>query len=379
MHIDILTEKDEQEYSDYVLSREHTSVYASLFFRNLLLNITQPSQTLYIIARKYKDSKIVGVLPTIVKKGCHGAVLNSLPWYGSNPGIIADDYAVAIELLTSFDKIAQWLECFSATIITDPWGGFIDMADLVLKKSDNVFTSHRMSTITELPMYTNREDFVVALLDKFHQKTRNQVRKSFRECYNGKCIPGQMVGDTSVFSFLIEQHQKNMKAIGAPYKDIEFGAFSNLIVGKECELYLARQKETGKPVAALFLLYYNKTVEYFIPAIDAEYRHLDPQHLLIFSAMEEAAIKGYKYWNWGGTAIEGMDGVLRFKTRFGGFNNVYKYYTKIYKPIPENLTADDLKFLYPFFFVLPYKLLGGKDNGTGNQRSKEISEETFAK
>lgn len=49
----------------------------------------------------------------------------------------------------------------------------------------------------------------------------------------------------------------------------------------------------GRPVAALLLLYFNRTVEYFAPVIEHEYRSRQPLSFLIWQGMLDAVHRGY--------------------------------------------------------------------------------------
>jgi hypothetical protein len=108
-----------------------------------------------------------------------------------------------------------------------------------------------------------------------------------------------------------------------------------------------------------------------VPAIDDKFRHLNPLHILIVEAMKDAAKRGFKYWNWGGSNIPGMEGVLHFKTRFGGEQSVYKYYMTFGDKFPKEVQKEDWQKHYPYFYILPYNLLGGGEDGKGQESSTQ--------
>ena len=124
--------------------------------------------------------------------------------------------------------------------------------------------------------------------------------------------------------------------------------------GKDYKIYIA--KKEGKKIAALLLFYYNKTVEYFTPVIESEYRSLQPMSVLIYQAMIDASIKGFKYWNWGGT-WKSQEGVFRFKNRWNTKNIEYKYYIRINNKKIYQSSKSELLSEYPDFFVLPFDKL----------------------
>ena len=126
-----------------------------------------------------------------------------------------------------------------------------------------------------------------------------------------------------------------------------------LIYDKEYRVYVAERE--GRAVAALLVTYFNKTVDYLIPALDVDYRNYQPMNLLIYEAMKDASQKGCRYWNWGGTAAS-ANGVYHFKKRWGSEECQYYYYTRVYKDISKVLALSEEALLkeYPYFYIFPF-------------------------
>ena len=106
----------------------------------------------------------------------------------------------------------------------------------------------------------------------------------------------------------------------------------------------------------MLLFYFKDTVEYFIPAIDIEWKKEQPLSALIHIAMYDA-IKEKKIvkWNWGGTWTT-QKGVYHFKSRWGAKDLPYFYYSKIFfdeKKI-SFITPKELLKSYPFFYTIPF-------------------------
>ena len=95
---------------------------------------------------------------------------------------------------------------------------------------------------------------------------------------------------------------------------------------KDYNIYVA--KLDNKKIASLLLLYFNKTVEYFTPTVLEDYLNLQPMALILNKAFDDAKMKGYKYWNWGGTWLS-QKGVFRFKKKWGAEGSNYNYFTKV--------------------------------------------------
>jgi hypothetical protein len=345
------TEKDFFDWDEYVKTKEYAGFNASTGFLRFLNEVfTKGVTPYYIIARENKQ--IVGVLPSMLIKGKYGPVLNSMPWFGSNPGVIADNFEVEAQLIESFMNIARWTECLSATIISRPFQNII-----IYQAFDWTHFAVRIGSITELPEYVDDEQFYADLMKKLHIKTRNQLRKSINGC---EAVANDSILMSS-FNFLSKTHRENMEAIGAPVKCREFWAlYEKFTFNVDYDLLVAYEREDYDKSAALLTKYFNKTVDYMTPAILKEKRSLNPLHTLIYHAMKEAAKRGFKYWNWGGTMPTGMEGVMRFKKRFGSDQGEYIYFTKMFRAMPAEATKETLLAEYPYFYVFPFDELETK-------------------
>ncbi|MFM6007618.1 MAG: GNAT family N-acetyltransferase, partial [Sphaerospermopsis kisseleviana] len=69
--------------------------------------------------------------------------------------------------------------------------------------------------------------------------------------------------------------------------------------GKDYRIYTAHLN--GDTISALLLFYAGEAVEYYTPVIVEKYRDKQALSLIIYTAMIDASINGYKHWNWGGT------------------------------------------------------------------------------
>jgi lipid II:glycine glycyltransferase (peptidoglycan interpeptide bridge formation enzyme) len=174
-------------------------------------------------------------------------------------------------------------------------------------------------------------------------------------------LKSEINNDEYAFRFLIETHHENMQRIGGIPKENRFFESARKIFEKEKEYNLYIAYLHNKPIAAMLIFYFNKIVEYYIPAVKNEFRHMQPLSLLIALAIEDAAKKGYKYWNWGGTWLT-QEGVYRFKKRWGARDHSYYYYTRIYDDNTLYLTKEELLREYPFFYVIPFKQLEKEKN-----------------
>ncbi len=358
IQIDLLTTSREQEYSQFLLKNDRVLFNSSLKFRTLLRRITQ-GKDYYLLA--LDNNKIVGVLPTFLyENSSYGNILNSLPWYGSNPGITVNPLNtkkkdIKKKLLEGFMNIAKDKNAVLSTLITTVFEEDTDLYKSVLKPD---YTDSRVGLVTPLPPVSASID--EDLMKIFHSKTRNIVRKSLKN--NLSYSHGN---SNDIFNFLLDTHTDNMNAVGAPPKnsDLFKGVLDLFEYNSDYRIYIA--EKDGKKIAALLLKYFANTVDYFTPAIKSEYRQYQPLNFLIYNAMIDAAKNNYKYWNWGGTTIPGQEGVYHFKKRWGAEECKYYYLVNSYdnnKCLLE-LTPSQLLKEYPFFYVLPFDILNKKTAG----------------
>lgn len=352
MRVDLLTEDREEEYSQLILRDERALFNSSLIFRELLRRVTG-AQDYYLIA--LEGGRIVGTLPSFLKLNSkYGNVLNSLPWYGSNPGITVDpDFPtpkkVKANLIRAFHDLAEEKKAVTSTIITRP---FERDQELYKEQTKYDFLDSRIGMVTPLPQFS--ETFDSDLMRMFHSKTRNLVRKAQKgdmKFYHDE--------NAETRHFLADVHRKNMEAVGAPPKNMEFFEWLAKIFtyDEDYRIYIAELE--GIKIAALLVVYFSKTVEYLIPAIVADYRSFQPMSLLIFNAMKDAARRGFRYWNWGGTLLPSQKGVYHFKKRWGSDECVYYYYIRSHGDISHLLSSSKETLLkeYPYFYVLPFSEL----------------------
>jgi hypothetical protein len=155
----------------------------------------------------------------------------------------------------------------------------------------------------------------------------------------------------SLIDNLHEMHSENMTRIGGIPKSFEFFDYIKWKFPDEnWDLWYA--SVDNKLIALCLFLKFNKTVEYFVPAIQVEYRSLNPLNLLLFEAMKYYRDQGFKYFNWGGTTLPSQESVYHFKKRFGGIESKYYYYTRIFHRI--DISNEAILREYPGFFVHPF-------------------------
>ena len=322
--LSLLSAEKEENYEKFLQEHKGALFNHSLKYRNFLRNTLEDSEDLYILA--YQDDQIIGILPIFLKRFLDGkSVINSLPFFGSHGGIliannINNSSHIKKILLDKLFDIANEKKAISLTIVDNPTAVETEFYESYFKKQPS---DKRISQITDISVL-NKDDVDNELMAKFHYKTRNMVRKSLK---SGFSI--QTLQTVEAFKVLHGLHSQNMKAIDG--KEKPFFVFENIqkIFEAEKDYHIYFAKKNNEIAAGLLIFYYKDYCEYFTPVINQKYRSEQPLSLLIFKAMQDAARRGYLYWNWGGTWLT-QDGVYLFKKRWGAKDQVYNYFNKIF-------------------------------------------------
>jgi lipid II:glycine glycyltransferase (peptidoglycan interpeptide bridge formation enzyme) len=157
----------------------------------------------------------------------------------------------------------------------------------------------------------------------------------------------------NALKILARLHRQNIEAMGGRPKNwAVFEAIRETFVyDKDYKIYLAYKD--GAVIAALLVLFFNRTAEYFVPVTHRDFRTFQPMSLLVFEVMRETVGRGILYWNWGGTWLS-QSGVYRFKSRWGTHDAPYYYYVKVYDDKVLNYSKGTLLEQFPYYYVVPF-------------------------
>ena len=337
MKIKILRKEDYERYENFLLSLNESLLYYSIKYKELLENYLN-IESEYLLAID-ENNNIQGTLPLMKKEGKFGTIINSLPFYGSNGGILAKNEKAYRILLDYYNEISN--KVAGSTYITNP----------LIDNSKNVnydLVDRRIGQWTFIGYKENIEEII---LKSFEPSARRNIKKAMREKINIEV-------DNSQIDFLYETHYKNITSIGGKAKGKKFFELIDkfLETGKDYNIYIAKLDK--KRVGALLLFYYNQKVEYFTPAVVKEYRSFQALPFIIYTAMIDASKKGYKWWNWGGTWIS-QKGVYKFKKKFGAIDREYRYLIRLNNKDIYYSNKEELLREYDNFYVIPFDKLKG--------------------
>tara|TARA_Y100000591_G_C21830439_1_gene699236 strand:+ start:1048 stop:2112 length:1065 start_codon:yes stop_codon:yes gene_type:complete len=336
---------------DRLLQKSPSAMFNhSLLYRDFLRLILKDSEDRYLCA--FEDNQMRAALPVFIKHDSIGAVVNSLPFFGSHGGIVGEsnlDRKISDALLEKLNDLCQKINAISCTLIESPWEedrGRYDSFEA------NLF-DERIGQIISLP---KRADILTVendLMGLYHSKTRNMVRKGIKGGFDV-----DHDGSSETLDTLHAIHEKNIHSIGGTPK--EFSTFKAIqkIFNYDVDYRIYTASKNGKIVSALLLFYYKDMVEYFTPVTLESYRNQQPLSLLIFRSMRDAVVeREANYWNWGGTWLS-QSGVHRFKSRWGTNDYPYRYRIKTFVDFKKkDFSRSLLNAKYKYFYSVPFSVL----------------------
>jgi CelD/BcsL family acetyltransferase involved in cellulose biosynthesis len=335
--VDVLTAERNEAWDRYLSSRPGSLIYQTTRFKDFLKDLLKCEEQSLVAT---VDGEIRGVLPLLYTDGEAGRVYNSLPYYGSNGGIMADNPETFRSLCDAYAGIVRRAGALSATLVGSPFEPDYPFAP------PHTHQDVRIGQATMLPAGGDAESALASIIDSSARRNAAKARNAgvTVETNRGALIELQAM------------HVAGMAAIGGLAKTDRF--FSLLAAhfrsGVDYDIYVARKD--GIAIAALLLFYFNQTVEYYTPASDPEARSLQPLGLILMQAMADAATRGFRVWNWGGTWTT-QEGVYRFKKKWGAADKQYTYYTHLNDDAVLDWTASQFLAAYPGFYVVPFSAL----------------------
>jgi lipid II:glycine glycyltransferase (peptidoglycan interpeptide bridge formation enzyme) len=343
-----------EEYEHLVSSSKPAMFYHSLRYLRLLENLIGADP---IIVTCYdKGGRIAGALPAFIKGNTDtGTVLNSLPFFGSHGGVvvseetesrIGDIYASILQCLK--EEICPGKNVVASTIISSPFDKGVEYYKNVLSPQ---YCENRISQIVRMPGVETQDQLMLT----FEKRCRWAIKKALQSHVLVRSLnefEGRMLEQ------IYDMHVENMQKTGAPAKPRDF--FEKLSeffeIGQDYDVYVAEYD--NNVIAALLIFYFGEFVEYFLPAVQPEFRNLNPMNLVVLRAMTNAIRRGFKFWNFGGTR-ETMSGVYMFKRSFGAVDCGYGYFTSILSDVSRllDLAPPEMRRAYEWFYVIPYAVL----------------------
>lgn len=333
LEISSWTEALDADAAAFVASHPEGLVYYTPVFRDYLAKMLG-ARSLGRLA--LENGRVVGVMPLLALDGPHGTVINSLPFFGSNGGVLAETAAAEQILRKEYEKLASAGGVALSVWISHPF--------MEVLSPSHEYQDERIAQWTDLTV-----EGVGGLPGCIDSSARRNVGKAGSSGVLVREAPDAM-------GFLEEVHRENMAAIGGRAKPQDFFRClpETMAYGRDWRLYVAERN--GEKLAALLTFEAGRTVEYVMPAVRESARGLQPTAAILAQAMGDARSRGFTRWNWGGTWLT-QEGVYRFKKKWGAAERRYRYFITLNDQSLLALTAGQLADAYPWFYTLPYHLL----------------------
>jgi hypothetical protein len=335
----------EDAYREFLCEAPQATVYASLEYRQFLQAVVSGIPR-YLLAMS--GSRVVGVFPLFVMDvPGFGTLVNSLPWYGSHGGCVlgADGPdEVRRALIAAYRHRILRCDPLSATVVLLPseQPHLETYRELLRPESEDA----RVGQMTVLP--EPGPDLEMRLQGSFMKKTRNLVRKALKQG-----LERREADDEEGWAFLHATHQENLRAMGGRAKPwAHFVALRSQLPASWRGLHVATLH--GRPVAALLLLRFQRTIEYITPVVVESFRSVQPLSFLIYHAMLDGVTAGFREWNWGGT-WRSQASLYHFKSGWGASDLPYTYLVNSAdRGARLRQFRDQLSSVFPYYYAYPY-------------------------
>ena len=290
-----------------------------------------------------KNNELKGIMPFISKKTKFGQVINSLPFFGSYGGIIAQDTKIKKEIINFFNEFNKKNDILASVIIENPFE-----IETYYKKYFN-FSACEKRRIQCLNMNSSSQE---QLWSKFEQRVRRAIRKAEKnhvtiEYFNK---------NQKILNHFYELHISNIASKNGTIKPKEFFSImkENFLLGIDYDILIAKQNKDR--IAYLLIFYFKDFVEYYMPAYIPEKSNLQGTSLLIWESMKKALSKNIKFYNFGGTHFN-QKSLYNFKKGWGASDMNYSYY--IYANLDElkEINRNELQKECKNFYVYNYDKL----------------------
>jgi hypothetical protein len=278
---------------------------------------------------------LLGFMPLMCQDGPWSRVYNSLPFAGSDGGVVSPDPAAANRLAVAYDTITAG--ALSRVVIPSP-----------LLAAQNVLPYPYQLAEETTGQFTLLDFDERELWDRIEQRAQTAIRRARRA--GVKVFLGR--GDRHDRDWLEQAHTDTMRGLGVEPKPARFFELLDLFPDQH---QLGVATLDGERVAGMLLFQFGGTIDYFLTANTEAGRSSQAMSLLVFNALCELAAQGGRIWNWG-SYMAGQESVARFKRQWGVTELPYRYLVDARLDVLER-SAPELAACYPGFYTYPFRLL----------------------
>lgn len=335
MKICVLTDQDQEAYRAFLISQEDALFEHSLEVKQLVEKYFH-FKPMYLIAED-QSGKMVGALPLFQANSIiEGTRFVSIPFFPFG-GVLGTTEEVKRALLEQAKEISH------------P-GRFLQV-----RQRDAL----QLETVSGLVLQTPITDFLLDLkgseqemFSSLDKSVRYDIRKAQKNNLKVTIGTGKKELDDFYDVYLYTRKKRGVPAW--PY-----GLFADAL--RDCSAAVALTYLQEKPIAAAFLFFHKKEIEYAFAGTDYRYASLCPYYILIWEIIRYGLAEGYNVLDLGGSTKEMNDGqMILFKKRWATRTRPipYYFYAQDPKNIPQLTGSFALYRLYgKVWSLLPRKVI----------------------
>lgn len=337
MNTEIESKIDFGEYDDFINKNNSSTFFHSknhIIFLEKLLELN----TFFVTCRE--KGKLRGIIPFFEKKMKFGTVVNSLPFFGSYGGMIADN-DVQEKLLEEFNSFNKSNDILSSVIISNP---FETNCDVYKKNYEHNIIEDRFTQCTILKNKSENQ-----IWDELEQRVRWSIRKSQKNQIQISTVNEE----NSHLKKFYQMHENTIKSKnGKPKPTNLFNKITEIFDPSiDYDIFGAFYNE--KAIAYVLVFYFKEFTEYYMPAYDPSFSNLQSTSFLIWKAMQKSLEKKIHFFNFGGTWKD-QTSLYLFKRGWGTQDFHYQYYIKCDLTRIKQIGLEEIKKSYENFYVCPY-------------------------
>ena len=219
MQIEVCDKRNEQRFQDFVMNHPQSLIYHTVHYKELIKKHLQCDVEYYLLNN---NGRIEAILTSMSKDGRLGKVINALPFFGSNGGILANNDNAYRAMIAHYNCLIE-----GASFAT--WENPFQINE---QKPTFNLTGQRVCQTTDTTEM-DLEDLAI-----FTSKNEMTYVKP-----NAKILMSMLISVMAPNSFSIETHIENMLAIGATNKSERYfnDLFSIFQAGTDYDIFVARK------------------------------------------------------------------------------------------------------------------------------------------
>lgn len=337
LKLGLMTAGDENAYAALIDGAPNSPFTHTLAYRNVLRD-SGMGEPCYFIARR--QGQLQAALPTLVKRTAIGAVMNSLPLAQSAGGVVVAAKATPSERSYLMRRLID-------TCLDYARGNQIGVCVFI----GTPFSNEETPASTAPDFVIDRPTHVLDLTSplKLHHAAKEGVRKA------GKSHPVWHRAHCEADAKMVWQlYADSMGLIKVPARP--WSLYAHLYNYGEQLVRFVWCTINGEPTSGFVLLCHKDIVDYHSVGNTALGRTHQTNSWLCRHELEQAAIRGAKWWNWGASPTAA---VAEFKRNFGGQDQTYRlrgFFTQDVSSWRQWSTLD-LSTHFPNYYVVPHSWL----------------------